>query len=76
MSGRMIVILRTITQIKKVGELEAVTKKLPVAVREVEGNLRFPLDFTYHGCPRIPYGVFCSQKLTFQDLTPSLLVAA
>jgi hypothetical protein len=21
-------------------------------VRELKGNLRFPLDFTYHGCPR------------------------
>jgi len=25
-----------------------------VAIREVKGNLRFPLDFTYHGCPRNP----------------------
>ncbi len=23
-----------------------------MASREVKGNLRFPLDFTYHGCPR------------------------
>jgi len=23
-------------------------------VRELKGNLRFPLDFTYHGCPRNP----------------------
>ena len=26
--------------------------KLPVVIREVMGNLRFPLDKTYHGCPR------------------------
>jgi hypothetical protein len=37
-------------EIKKVGVLEGVTKKLPVAIREVMGNLRFPLDKTYHGC--------------------------
>jgi len=27
------------------------TGSLPI--REVRGNLRFPLDKTYHGCPRI-----------------------
>ena len=32
--------------------LEGSTTKLPVAVRKVKGNLRFPLDKTYHGCPQ------------------------
>jgi hypothetical protein len=25
--------------------------KPPEYSRKVKGNLRFPLDFTYHGCP-------------------------
>jgi len=51
MSGRMIANLRTLyDEIKKVGVLEGVTKKMPEAIREVMGNLRFPLDKTYHRC--------------------------
>jgi len=53
MSGRTIVIMRTLSnEIKKVGEQERDNKKLPAVVREVMGNLRFPLDKTYHGCPQ------------------------
>jgi len=53
MSGRMIEIVRTLSnEIKKVGEQERGNQKLPAAVREVMGNLRFPLDKTYHGCPQ------------------------
>jgi hypothetical protein len=31
---------------------EGTSRKLPVAIRKVMGNLRFPLDKTYHGCPQ------------------------
>jgi hypothetical protein len=37
---------------KKVGEHGRGSTKLPVTIREVLGNLRFPLDKTYHGCPQ------------------------
>jgi len=26
------------------------------SIQGVKGNLRFPLDITYHGCPRISFG--------------------
>jgi len=36
---------------KKVGALKGCKTKPPEYSRKVRGNLRFPLDFTYHGCP-------------------------
>jgi hypothetical protein len=36
---------------KKVGALKGRKTKPPEYSRKVRGNLRFPLDFTYHGCP-------------------------
>ncbi len=37
---------------KKLGRREGVSSKPPeVGFRKVTGNLRFPLDFTYHGRP-------------------------
>jgi len=44
---------------KKDGALKGGKIKPPEYSRKVRGNLRFPLDFTYHGCP--PY------ILTFQE---------
>ena len=34
------------------GRYEGLKDQAPEEIREVKGNLRFPLDFTYHGCPR------------------------
>jgi len=36
-------------------------------IQTVKGNLRFPLDFTYHGCPFISHNhsrpIFCLDRL-------------
>jgi hypothetical protein len=40
--------------LKRLAGEERQQTRLPDDIREVTGNLRFPLDFTYHGCPRIP----------------------
>ena len=51
MSGRM-AMRTTSTEIKKVGRHEGGKRKPPVEFGRLTGNLRFPLDKTYHGCPR------------------------
>jgi hypothetical protein len=36
---------------KRLNGGKGVTKKPPAASGKVKGNLRFPLDISYHGCP-------------------------
>ena len=38
----------------------------------VVGNLRFPLDNTYHGCPLFPAETFFDRPLTLQRHAPDL----
>ena len=49
--------LRTLNRKKRSAAEQRIIKKPPEAIRGVKGNLRFPLDLTYHGCPysRHPY---------------------
>jgi len=37
---------------KKVKRYEGLKENATEDNRELKGNLRFPLDFTYHGCPQ------------------------
>ncbi len=39
-------------RLKRPGGQEGLKEKTTGGHLEVKGNLRFPLDFTYHGCPQ------------------------
>jgi hypothetical protein len=38
-------------RIKRSNGTKGTANNAPEDIRELKGNLRFPLDFTYHGCP-------------------------
>jgi hypothetical protein len=40
-------------RIKRLNGTKGTANNATVDIRELKGNLRFPLDFTYHGCPRL-----------------------
>ena len=48
--------------LKRLAGEERQQTRPPDDIREVTGNLRFPLDFTYHGCPRNTRGFLRAPK--------------
>jgi len=52
MSGRRIGLADHKKRFKKIGLEEGQQTKPPETSGRLTGNLRFPLDFTYHGCPQ------------------------